>query len=218
MILGIYGAGGLGREVYELALIINDASNRWSRIVFIDDADHVEDFRNIPIYKFTEFRKTNQKENVEVCIAVGEPVIRQILYDKLRADGVDFATLVHPDVSIPRSSTIGLGTIICKFVSITCDVCIGENVYIHPMSCIGHDAIIGKGSVIGSFVDIAGSCVVGENVFLSINVVMKQGISIGDNTIVGLASVVHRDLPSSVIALGNPARPMKNNEGKSVFK
>ena len=86
------------------------------------------------------------------------------------------------------------------------------------MTCIGHDAIIGKGSVIGSFVDIAGSCVVGENVFLAINVVMKQGISIGDNTIVGLASVVHRDLPSSVIALGNPARPMKKNEGKSVFK
>lgn len=217
MILGIYGAGGLGREVYELALTINDASNRWSSIVFIDDALHVEDFRNIPIYKFTEFRKTNQKENVEVCIAVGEPAIRQILYNKLRADGVDLATLVHPDVSIPRSSTIGLGTIICKFVSITCDVCVGENVYIHPMTCIGHDAIIGKGSVIGSFVDIAGSCVVGENVFLAINVIMKQGISIGDNTIVGLASVVHRDLPSSVIALGNPARPMKKNEGKSVF-
>ena len=33
MILGIYGAGGLGREVLELARIINT----WEKIIFIDD-------------------------------------------------------------------------------------------------------------------------------------------------------------------------------------
>ena len=47
---------------------------------------------------------------------------------------------------------------------------------------------------------------------------LKQGITVGDDSIVGLASVVHRDIPNSVIALGNPARPMKNNTEKKVFK
>ena len=37
------------------------------------------------------------------------------------------------------------------------------------------------------------------------------------NSIVGLSSVVHRDIKEGVIALGNPARPMKNNENQRVF-
>ena len=47
---------------------------------------------------------------------------------------------------------------------------------------------------------------------------MIQGISIGNDTIVGMASVVHRDIPDNVIALGNPARPMKNNDDHRVFR
>ncbi len=39
----------------------------------------------------------------------------------------------------------------------------------------------------------------------------------GGNSIVGLASVVHRDIKEGVIALGNPARPIKNNENLRVF-
>ena len=37
MILGIYGAGGHGREVLELAEIINNKNSRWDKIIFIDD-------------------------------------------------------------------------------------------------------------------------------------------------------------------------------------
>ncbi len=47
---------------------------------------------------------------------------------------------------------------------------------------------------------------------------MRQGISIGNDTIVGMGSVVHRDIPNDVIALGNPARPMKKNEEHRVFR
>jgi acetyltransferase-like isoleucine patch superfamily enzyme len=125
---------------------------------------------------------------------------------------------VHPEVSIPDSTMIGEGTIICKFVSITCDIRIGNNVYIHPMACIGHDSVIGDSSVISSFVDVAGDCNIGEKVFLAIGVVMRQGISVGNKSIVGMSSVIHRDIPESVIAMGNPARAMKHNEKERVFK
>ena len=218
MILGIYGAGGLGREVYELALIINNAKNRWSEIIFIDDASSVDDLRKIPIHTFAEMKQSIVLDAIEVCIAIGEPSIRQLLYVKLLDNGVQIATLIHPEISMSDSTKIGKGAIICRYVSITCDIHVGNNVYIHPMACIGHDAHIGDHSMISSFVDVAGDCVVGEKVFLAIGVVLKQGVSIGANSIVGLSSVVYRDLPESVIALGNPARPMKKNESERVFK
>lgn len=218
MILGIYGAGGLGREVYEVAHTINRQKLTWSEIIFIDDGDDIKDIRKIPIFTFKEASRRFSKGPFEVCIAIGEPSIRQILYDKLVAKSIKIATIIHPEVSISDSTTIGEGTIICKFVSITCDVRVGKNVYIHPMACIGHDSVIGDSSVISSFVDVAGDCIIGEKVFLAIGVVMKQGISVGNKSIVGMSSVIHRDIPESVIAMGNPARAMKHNEKERVFK
>jgi len=216
--LGIYGAGGLGREVFELAVAINNSKQRWSEIIFIDDGENIENPRGLSIYSFAEIIKKIDVEDIEFCIAIGEPEIRRDLYKKLVKSNMRMATLIHPEVTIPESTVIGAGVVICKFVSITCDISIGENVYIHPMACIGHDATIENHAVISSFVDVAGDCLVGSCSFLAINVILKQGICVGKNSIVGLASVVHRDIPDNVIALGNPARPMKNNTEKRVFK
>ena len=218
MILGIYGAGGLGREVYEVALQINLIENKWSEIIFVDDSENIDNPRPIPIFTFKDLLQEYSLNEYEVCIAIGEPSIREKLFGKVKEEGVKIASVIHPEVTIPDSTIIGEGVIICKFVSVTCDIKIGNNVYIHPMACIGHDAIIGDNSVISSYVDVAGNCNVGSKTFLAINVILKQGISIGSNTIVGMASVVHRNLPDSVIAMGNPARPMKNNEKEKVFK
>jgi len=218
MVLGIYGAGGLGREVFELASVINNNNKQWSEIIFIDDADEINNPRNIRVLKFSDIINEFSGIDIEICIATGEPAIRKILYDKIIANGLELTTLVHPDVVIPHSTTIGKGTIICKFLSITCDITIGKNVYIHPNVCIGHDSIIGEHTVVSSYVDVAGDCKIGSNTFLAINVCMRQGISIGDDTIIGMGSVVHRDIPSDVIAMGNPARPMKKNEKRRVFR
>ena len=218
MILGIYGAGGLGREVYELASLINAHDRRWNKIIFIDDSDDVKDLRKIPIIDYKNLIDIYSKEEIEVCIGIGEPEVREKIYKKLVNENINISTLVHPDVKIPDSTKIGEGTIICKFVSITCDIDIGENVYVHPMACIGHDAKVGDHSIVSSFVDIAGDCILGHKTFLAIGVILKQGIKIGSNAIVGLGSVVHNDIPDSVIALGNPARPMKKNIDKKVFE
>lgn len=217
MILGIYGAGGLGREVYELASSINSYKNCWDQIFFIDDGEIINNPRNASIIKFKNLKDKYNLQDFEVCIAIGEPQIRKILFERLLNSNISITTLIHPQVEIPKSTSVGKGVIINKFTSVSCDTVIGENVYIHPMACIGHDSFIGNHSIISSFVDVAGDCNVGDCAFLAINVIMKQGTSIGANSIIGLASVVHRDINEGVIAMGNPARAMKNNENLRVF-
>lgn len=218
MTLGIYGAGGLGREVFELANVINSRNNFWTEIVFIDDATVTFNPRKAEILKFQEIKVKYDLKNFEICIAIGEPAIRKILYDKVISSNIKIISLIHPEVYIPKSTKVGKGTIINKFVSITSDIIISENVYIHPMACIGHDSIIGKNAIISSFVDVAGNCVVGDESFLAIGTILKHGITIGEKSILGLGSIVHRNIPSNVIAMGNPARPMKKNIEKRVFK
>lgn len=45
---------------------------------------------------------------------------------------------------------------------------------------------------------------IGNNVWLGGNVVVLPGVTIGDNTVIGAGSVVTKDIPSNVVAVGNP--------------
>jgi maltose O-acetyltransferase len=49
----------------------------------------------------------------------------------------------------------------------------------------------------------------GDNVWLGGGVIVCPGVTIGDDTVVGAGSVVVRDLPGGVLAVGNPARVVR---------
>ena len=50
---------------------------------------------------------------------------------------------------------------------------------------------------------------IGDNVWLGGGVIVLPGVTIGSDTVVGAGSVVSRDLPSRVLAVGNPARVIR---------
>jgi maltose O-acetyltransferase len=52
--------------------------------------------------------------------------------------------------------------------------------------------------------------VIGDNVWLGGGVIVGPGVTIGANTVVGAGAVVVRDLPPDVVAVGNPARIVKD--------
>lgn len=51
---------------------------------------------------------------------------------------------------------------------------------------------------------------IGDNVWLGGGVIVCPGVTIGANTVVGAGSVVTKDLPADVVAVGNPARVIKS--------
>ena len=50
---------------------------------------------------------------------------------------------------------------------------------------------------------------IGRNCWLGANVVVVPGVTMGDNVVVGAGSVVTKDLPSNVVAVGNPCRILR---------
>jgi maltose O-acetyltransferase len=50
---------------------------------------------------------------------------------------------------------------------------------------------------------------IGDNVWLGGGVIVCPGVTIGDDTVVGAGSVVTRDLPPSVVAVGTPAKVLR---------
>ncbi|GAA3346158.1 sugar O-acetyltransferase [Amorphoplanes nipponensis] len=53
---------------------------------------------------------------------------------------------------------------------------------------------------------------IGDNVWLGGGVIVLPGVTIGENTVVGAGAVVTRDLPANVVAVGNPARVVREVE------
>lgn len=51
---------------------------------------------------------------------------------------------------------------------------------------------------------------IGNNVWLGANVVVMKGVTIGDNTIIGMNSLVTKPIPSNCVAAGSPCRIIKN--------
>lgn len=51
--------------------------------------------------------------------------------------------------------------------------------------------------------------VVGDNVWLGGGAIVGPGVTIGENSVVGAGAVVVRDLPANVVAVGNPARVIR---------
>lgn len=60
---------------------------------------------------------------------------------------------------------------------------------------------------------------IGRNCWLGAGVVVLPGVTIGDNVVVGAGSVVTKDLPSNVVAVGNPCRVLRkvNEHDKEYY-
>lgn len=215
MILGIFGASGLGREVNIIARKKNAVDHRWDKIVYIDDDETIVDVLGVPSYSFNRARELFPE--LEISIAIGEPAVRERVYERVRKAGVRLATVIHPGVYIDDSAKIGKGTTICEGVTITSCVILDDNVYVQPHAVIGHDIQVGKHSVIGANVQIGGANKIGERVFIGFLAGTLQGLKIGNDVEVSAGSMVFRDIEEGMIVMGNPARVIRRNEGRGVF-
>ena len=59
---------------------------------------------------------------------------------------------------------------------------------------------------------------IGDSVWIGGGAVIMPGVTIGDNAVIGAGSVVTRDIPSGVIALGNPCRILRENRRAEADK
>lgn len=88
-------------------------------------------------------------------------------------------------------------------------VTFGDNVFIAPdcvFSTAGHPLDAEQRNC---GLEIALPITVGDNVWIGTHVSVLPGVTIGSNVVIGAGSVVNRDIPDGVIAVGNPCRVLR---------
>jgi len=60
---------------------------------------------------------------------------------------------------------------------------------------------------------------IGKNCWIGAGVIIVPGITIGNNTVVGAGSIVTKDLPDNVVAVGNPCKVLRevNDHDREYF-
>lgn len=210
MILAIYCAGGMGRKVLDLARSVN----RWEDILFVDDVTEETICHGAAIYRFSDMEQLRGR--VEFVIANGEPSVRAVLYDKVKAAGYPLATLAGTRCDVSPSACLGEGVVLfncCLYP----DVRIGDNVMIVSWVPVGHDTIIGSHSFINSMTFIGGYAHIGERVYVAPGALLRDRISVGDDAIVGMGAVVVRNVAAGAVVVGNPAKEIRKNMERKVF-
>jgi maltose O-acetyltransferase len=113
----------------------------------------------------------------------------------------DYGYQIH----IGARTFINFGAVLLDVAKITIgeDVQVGPNVqFLTPTHPIDADLRRAK-------FEAAEPITIGNNVWLGGGVIVLPGITIGENTVVGAGAVVTKDLPANVVAVGNPARVIR---------
>lgn len=218
MILFIYGAGGKGKEDYDLVMRSGKLKTKYSSIFFIDDFQEEENFYGVQRIHFSSCHKYMKNENAEFIIAVGEPSARKILWDKLLSNKYTITTLIDDSAIVSDSAVIKPGCIVEAGAIISSDVVLKENAIVMYNAIVGHDAVVGNDTVICPRANVGGNSIVGEQCFVGISASIMQRVNVGDRAIVAMGAMAFRDVERGATVIGNPARVTKGNIEHKVFK
>ena len=105
--------------------------------------------------------------------------------------------------------------LVCARISIGSNVLLGPNVALFAAGHPVHQQPRDEGF------EYAFPITIGNSVWIGGNTVINAGVTVGDNSVIGSGSVVTKDIPANVIAVGNPCRvmrPITDDDKQYYFK
>jgi sugar O-acyltransferase (sialic acid O-acetyltransferase NeuD family) len=212
--IAIFGAGGFGLEVAMLIEQINAVNPQWEIIGFFDDG--VPEGRVVNDYTVLGGlqRLNNWPSRLSIVLALGIPKTKNSVYERIKNPNVNFPVLIHPSVILGdrKYVKIGEGCIICAGTIITTNVEIGKHVILNLACTVGHETEIGNFSSLMPTCNISGEVRIGAANFWGTGAKIINQTTVGDNVIIGAGSVVVKDIPDNVAAVGIPAKIIKRHE------
>lgn len=200
--LAILGASGHGKVVADIAECCG-----WQQIDFFDDAwSDVDVNDHWQVIGDTAALVQTLNQYSGVIVAIGNNQIRAAKFELLLKSHAPMISVIHPDATISRYSSIGAGSVVMAGVVVNIDTTVAEGVILNTGCSVDHDCSLGRFVHISPGAHLAGSVSVGEQSWIGIGASVRQSISIGSKVMIGAGAAVVSDLPDGVRAVGVPAR------------
>lgn len=208
----VYGAGGFGREVLWILSSMTSDNSGLRVMGFVDDdcSLHGASICGFPV--LGDLDSLPREKGFGVVLGVGEPRTKRLCVEHVRALKLSFLCAIDPSCRMSSSVQLGEGVVIAGGSILTTQVAVGRWVTVNLGCTVGHDATIGDYTTLAPGTHISGGVTLGQGVKLGSGSVVLPGVQIGDWSVVGAGAVVTRDLTEGVVAVGVPARVMRELE------
>jgi len=217
IVYGIFGTGGFAREVIPFAhnnisLKNEKKTNKNNHFFFIEQKPKRKKVNGYPIISEQDFFKMKCAKKF-FNIAIGNSKIREQIAKKCQKRGIKPFSIKSPDSVIYDFNKIGKGAIICANTVITSNIKIGNFFHLNIYAYVAHDCTIGNYVTFAPGVYCNGNIHIHDHAYVGTGAILKQGssskpLTIGKGAIIGMGSVVTKDVPAFTTVIGNPARPI----------
>lgn len=214
----IFGSSGFAKEIdWMIQDVYKNSGMDYRPDYFVtkDDDPLVGSLINgVKIAPESEIYATYCKEKVNCFIAVGEPPVKEKIYNKIKdkIESCDFPVLIHPDVTYDERSgkvVFGEGSIVCSKSVLTTEITLGRFVVVNIGCTIGHESSIGNFATLSPGAHISGNVHISDGVYVGTGAVIIQNISVCNDSFIGAGSVVTKDISISGTYVGMPARKIR---------
>lgn len=212
--LYIVGASGAAKEIFQLVQTVNAQHKQYEFKGFIDfnakNKYHTIGKKKYPILDETHFLNT-QTQSCAIVMAIGNSKrLQTVLNSYLKKSNIEFPNMIHPNVILDDSVTLGKGNTICNASVLTVDINLGDFNYINRGVHIGHDVSIGSYNVINPCAVISGGITILDENLIGTHATILQYLSIGNRNTIGAGAVVTKQVEHNKTLIGVPAKEIKD--------
>ena len=211
----ILGTGGNCLDIYDAALAINRQAGHpvYECLGLLDDnpALHGQEISGLRV--LGGLADAARFPDAVFINGIGSPSSFWRKADILRGTGLPrerFETIVHPQASVSSLAKLGHGVAVLPGVSIAACAEIGDHVIILQGAIISHHCRIGDYGCIASGACLSGNVEAAPFTYIGANASVRNGIKIGTRALVGIGSVVVKDVLENTVVAGNPAKYLRH--------
>lgn len=146
-----------------------------------------------------------------LVLAVGHNGRRLELAEQIESlcDGVVWQSLCHPAAVVGEDVDIGPGSVIVAGAVINPGARLGRHCIVNTTAVVDHDCRLGDGSSLGPGALLGGNVTLGCGTIVAIGATVINGLQLGAHCLLGAGATAVCDLPEGAVALGVPARVVR---------
>jgi sugar O-acyltransferase (sialic acid O-acetyltransferase NeuD family) len=209
--VGLFGAGGFGREV--MPLLMETTKNTFineleTKTYFVTRDAHPNPINSQQNLSEDDFLK---RSNKYFNIAIADYKIRKAVSEICLKNDAKPLSIFASNFLQYYGNQIAEGCIFCAHSMITSNIVIGKFFHANIYSYVGHNCSIGDYVTFAPSVQCNGNVHIGDHAYIGTGAIIREGtpqkpLVIGEGAIVGMGAVVTKDVAAYTTVVGNPAR------------